>query len=111
MTLDEALLQLERQDKVINCKFKKIEIETDFLDTDESISLDYNLFWGKSINKYIFTTLLPQLDNMKVKEFLYFFDRNKVLPPYQCYTDKQLDLLWVLKECLTNYNTTWLANI
>lgn len=111
MTLDEALLQLERQDKVIQCNFKKIELETDFLDTDESISLDYNLYWCKSINKYIFTTLLPQLDNMEVREFLYFFNRYKVLPQYQCYTDKQLDLLWVLKQCLNHSNSYWMANI
>ena len=111
MTLDNALHELEREDKVINCKFKKIEIETDFLDTDEPISLDYNLFWGKSINKYIFTTLLPQLDNMEVREFLYFFNRYKVLPQYQCYTDKQLDLLWTLKECLNHSNSYWMANI
>lgn len=111
MTLDEALHKLEREDKVIQCKFKKIEIETDFINTDESISLDYNLFWGKSIYKYIFTILLPQLDKNEVNYFRYFFNRNKVLPQYQCYTDKQLDLLWVLKECLTRYNATWLANI
>lgn len=111
MTLDEALHKLEREDKIILCKFKKIEIETDFLDTDECISLDYNLYWGKSIYKYIFTILLPQLDKNEVNQFLYFFNKYKVLPQYQCYTDKQLDLLWVLKECLTHYNATWLAKI
>ena len=111
MTLDKALHELEREDKVINCNFKKIEIELDFLDTDEHISLDYDIFWGKSLYKYIFTTLLPQLDKNEVNHFLYFFNRDKLLPQYQCYTEKQLELLWALKECLTHYNATWLANI
>ena len=111
MTLDEALHKLERQDKVIQCNFRKIEIELDFLDTDEHISLDYNLFWGKSIYKYIFTKLLPQLDKNEVNDFIYFFNRYKVLPQYKCYDDKQLDLLWVLKQSLNKYNTTSLANI
>lgn len=111
MTLDEALLQLEREDKVIKCKFKKIEIETDFLDTDESISLDYNLYWIKSISKYINSILLPQLDKHEVSEFVYFYNRYKVSPQYQGYNDKQLDLLAALKQCITHYSVDSLARI
>lgn len=111
MNIDSALHKLERYDKEIQCNFKKIEIECDFLNTDEPIRLDYNFYWGKSIYKYINTILLPQLDKNEVNHFLYFFDRYKVLPQYQCYNDKQIELLWVLKECLNHYNATWLSNI
>lgn len=111
MTLDEALHKLERQDKVIQCNFKKIELECDFLDTDESISLDYNLYWAKSITKYINSILLPQLDKQEVSEFVYFYNRYKVSPQYQGYNDKQLDLLAALKQCITNYTVDRLSRI
>lgn len=111
MTLDEALHKLERQDKVIQCNFKKIEIECDFLDTDESISLDYNLYWAKYITKYINSILLPQLDKQEVSEFVYFFNRYKLIPQYQCYNDKQLDLLTALKQCITHYTVDRLSRI
>ena len=111
MTLDNALHELEREDKVINCKFKKIEIETDFLDTDESISLDYNLYWAKYMTNYINTILLPQLDKHEVSEFVYFYNRYKVSPQYQGYNDKQLDLLAALKQCITNYTVDRLSRI
>lgn len=111
MTLDEALHKLERQDKVIQCKFKKIEIECDFLDTDESISLDYGLFWGKSITKFIYSILLPQLDKYKVSEFVSSFNRYDVSPIYKCYNEHQLDLLETLRNCLEYLNTIGLARI
>jgi hypothetical protein len=111
MTLDKALLELERQDKIIKCKFKKIELECDFLETDEPISLDYNLYWVKSLSKYINTILLPQLDKYEINEFVYFYNRYKVSPQFQGYNDKQLDLLAVLKQCITHDTCTHYSRI
>lgn len=111
MNIDSALHKLERYDKVIQCNFKKIEIECDFLNTDESISLDYNLYWAKCISKYINSILLPQLDKHEVSEFVYFFNRYRVSPQYQCYNDKQLDLLATLQQCITHYTVDRLSRI
>lgn len=111
MNIDSALHELERYDKVLQCNFKKIEIECDFLNTDESISLDYNLYWIKYITKYINSILLPQLDKYEVSEFVSSFSRYNISPIYKCYNEHQLDLLETLRNCLSYLTTVGLANI
>lgn len=111
MNIDSALHELERQDKVIQCNFKKIELECDFLNTDESISLDYNLYWAKYIYKYINNILLPQLDKYELSEFLSSYSRYDVSPIYKCYNDYQLDLLEVLRNNIEYLITVGLAKI
>ena len=111
MNIDNALHKLERQDKVIQCNFKKLELSCDFLDTDESISLDYNLYWAKYMTKFINSILLPQLDKYEVSEFVSSYNRYDVSPIYKCYNDYQLDLLEMLRNSIEYLTTVGLAKI